>query len=232
MTSLNRARATLSDPKISASTLLAVVVDLFGMDVLQWDPETIRMELEEANGSDKLPEENFNKLMAAIEIVTSDSFYRDLPAFIRLCNALYSGIVTPGTFDPADVAEIAWGITEALLLWPPAQDEQEPFDHKIIEYIGHALRDEGIMNPPDVLRLGIVNGSDTWTDVQATFSDDPVMFESIYAVEKAKTDDINNMVMERLRKLMQELDTINLTNGNAKDAVQRMFGALKQEQED
>jgi len=186
------------------------------------------MELEQINGDALIPLINFNKLMAAIELVTTDSFYTSLPDFIRLCNVLYNGTLDLESFDPADAVEVAWGVTEALLIWPPDPDEDQPFADKIVQYIGHALKDEGIMVPPDVLRLGVTEGENIWDQVQGTFSDDPSMFHAIYGMEKAKTDEINQVVKARLRHLLELLDELPLATGNAKDAVKRMLAAIKQ----
>ncbi len=222
-------KEALLDPTTPATVLLVLAVDLLGPDVLRWDPATIRLELEEISGT-KLPAASLNKLMAAMEIVATDGFYRDLPSFIRLCNALYNGTLDLETFDPADAGEIAWGITEALLIWPPDPQDEEPFDHKIVEYIGHALRDEGIMRPPDVLQLGILP-EDVWNKVQASFSDDPQMFAAIYSIESAKTDEINQIVKARLAQALTLMDELPLQTGDAKDSIKRMLAALKQTEE-
>ena len=117
----------LLNPDLAATGLLIIVMDRLGSDVLQWDPETISLELSQELGVE-LPPANFNKLMAAIELVTSDVFYTSLPDFIRLCNVLYNGTLSALAFDPADAAEIAWGITEALLIWPP-EDNDDPVSY-------------------------------------------------------------------------------------------------------
>jgi len=225
-------KQAMSTRETSSTVLLVLAVDLLGPEVLQWDPATIRAELEELNGSETFPLSNFNKLMAAIEIVTSDSFYTSLPDFIRLCNVLYNGTIDLESFDPADAAEIAWGITEALLIWPPEPQEERPFDDKIIQYIGYALKDEGIMVPPDVLRLGVTGGENIWERVQGTFSDDPEMFAAIFAVEKAKTEEINQLVKDRLRRLLVTLDSLPLNTGDAKDSVKNMLAAIQKTQEE
>lgn len=222
-------KEVLLDPRTPATVLLVLAVDLLGPEVLQWDPATVHMELEESLGT-KPSAACFNKLMGAMELVASDAFYRDLPTFIRLCNVLYNGTLDLENFDPADAGEVAWGITEALLIWPPDPQDDEPFDQKIVEYIGYALRDEGIMRPPDVLQLGILP-DDTWSRVQDTFSDDPQMFRAIYGVEAAKTEEINQMVKDRLRQILVLLDVIPLQTGDAKDSVKRMLAALKQTEE-
>jgi hypothetical protein len=226
-----RMRAALSDRTTPSTALLVIAVDLLGLEILSWDPSTVRMELEEANGADQLPLINFNKLMAAIELVTTDVFYRSLPDFIRLCNVLYNGTLDLESFDPADAAEVAWGVTESLLIWPPDTDNESPFDDKIVKYIGYALKDEGIMVPPDVLRLGVTEGENIWDQVQGTFSDDPPMFAAIYGVEKAKTDEINQLVKARLRHLLELLDSLPLNAGDAEDSVKRMLAAIRATEE-
>jgi hypothetical protein len=106
-----------------------------------------------------------------------------------------------------------------------------PFNPKIVQYIGEALKDEGIMTPPAVLRAGVTGGDNIWEQVQATFSDDPLMFSAIFSIEKAKTDEIDTMVKTRLRLLMETLDTMPLANGDAKDSVRRMLGQVEHAEE-
>jgi len=220
----------LLDPETSATVLLIAASDLLGPEWLNWDPMTIRMEMQEELGS-PLKEPSFNKLLAARELVTTDGFYTNLPDFIRLCNALYNGSVSPHAFDPADAGEIAWAITESLLIWPPDPNEEEPFTDQILEYIGKTLDEEGIMTPPDVLRLGILN-EQTWEKVQATYSDDPSMFNAIYDKEREKTDEINAVVKARLRRLLETLDALPLRDGDATDSVKRMLGAIQSKEEE
>jgi len=142
---------------------------------------------------------------------------------------LYNGTIDPRVFDPADAAEIAWAITEALLIWPPTEHKDNPFDPKILQYIGEAVHDEGIMVPPDILRLGGANNTELWNQVQANFTDDPAMFAAIAEHERAKTDEINDMVKSRLEQLLDQLAGLKLQNGDTTDAVEKMLAQLKQE---
>jgi hypothetical protein len=225
-----RRKQALMDEDSSATVLAVLVTDVLSLTQedrwWDWDPETVRMEVEETFNVE-LPEANFNKLMAAQQLITSDGFYQDLPTFIQLCNALYNGTIDTRSFDPADAAEISWGITEALLLWPPDPQAEKPFSDKIVKYIGKAIHDEGIMQPPDVLRLGILENDGLWDQVQGTFSDDPIMFAAIYDVEMEKTEEINQMVKGRLRSVLMQLDQVDLDNGTAEGAIRSMLAALK-----
>jgi len=225
-----RIKEVLLDQETPATVLLIVSADLLGPELLQWDPMTIRLELKERLGQEP-GLKTVNRLMAAIELVTRDGFYQDLPDFIRICNALFNGTVNLESWDPADAAEIAWGITEALLIWPPDPDDEEPFSDEIVAYIGEALKDEGIMVPPDVLRLGIVDTSE-WGRVQGEWSDDPSMYNAIHDKEREKTEEINLLIKQRLTRVLQLLDSLPLDDGDATDAVKRMFGALSSKEEE
>lgn len=232
MPATQRAQATmLASPDTFATVLITICGDRFGLQddegtsFLEWDPETLRMEIDE-EFSTKITDANFNKLMAAIRLITEDVFYQSLPDFIMLCNALFNGTVTPGIWDPADTVEVAWGITEAMLLWPPDARDEEPFAEEIVAYIAEVVRAEGIMDPPDVLRLGGID-DDLRLQVQGAFTDDPKMFQMIYEVEQGKTDEINALVKGRLHLMLEQLDSLPLRNGQAENMVQQLLKGLQ-----
>ena len=57
-----------------ATTLVICFIDTYGTEGLDWDPMTIRSEIEE-DFSVKISNNTFNRLMAGINIVTTDQFY-------------------------------------------------------------------------------------------------------------------------------------------------------------
>lgn len=217
-------RQLFASPNTFATTLLTLFVDMYGTDGFNWDPDTIRMELED-DLHVKIPTANFDRLMTAINLLTSDDFYRSLPDFISYCNILSGDTYDPRNWDPADAAEIAWGVTEALLIQPPDDEDEAPFSDDIVAYIGYALDQEGIINPPDILRIA-VRENDPARMVAGEYSDDPDMFNSIYDFETGKTDEIDQMVKTNLRGLAQQLENLPLRAGNPAGAVQQMLQSL------
>lgn len=205
-----------------ATTLLVLFVDTYGTEGFTWDPETIRMEIEDDFGV-KLPQANYDRLITAIRIVTSDDFNQSLPDFVSFCNILSGDTYDPRTWDPAEAIEIAWGVTEAMIIEPP--DGEEPFTEEIRAYIGAVLDSEGIMQPPDVLRLAI-RDKDLKTQVQGDFSDDPMMFNAINDFEKGKTDEINTAVRNQLMRLSQQLEALPVRSGSTKGVVEQMLRSL------
>jgi hypothetical protein len=201
------------------SVLLTLFLDRFGTEALEWDPSTITMEIEEEFDID-LPQLTLDRLMVAIQILTTDKFFKSLPDFVMFCNVLDGDVYNPDSFDPADAEEVAWGITEALLISPPDDEDPEPFTDEIRAYIGATLDKEGIINAPDILRLALRTAR--VSPNMEEFSDDPMMFNAIYDLEAGKTEDINQSIQLKTQLLVAQLQALNLENGNT-DTVIRML---------
>lgn len=215
-------RALLLDPNTFATTMIVALTDFYGTEFLNWAPETIRIETEE-DYAFEWHQTNYDRLMAGIALVTSNSFYKSLPDFIELSNILSGAPAHPGVFEPADPAECAWGVTEALLLAPP--DEDEPFNEEIRAYIGKVCEMEGIITLPDILRIGI-RDPNLKVRIHNDFGDDPDMYGAIWKVESEKTEDINDLVKMRLTLLVQQLAGLQLVNGDTTDIAKRMLRNL------
>jgi hypothetical protein len=211
------------DPNSFATTLVTAVVDLYGTEAFSWAPEVLLMELEDDLGA-PLDPLLFDRLMAGIFLIMNDRFYKSLPDFIELCLVMSGASFDPSVFQPADSDDCAWGITEALLLAPP--DEEEPFTNEIRSYIGYVTQMEGIITPPDILRIAM-RDEDTLGKVQAGFSDDPELSQAIWSVEASKTEDINSLVKERLQLLVQQLANLRLKHGNTTDVAKKLLNNLK-----
>lgn len=224
-----RAKLTLTEvwtgEATYASTLLVLFIDQYGTEGLSWHPETIQAEIED-DYKLILPQANFDRLLVAIQLVTSDAFYKSTPDFVNFCNILSGDTFDPTTWDPADCTEIAWGITEALLLSPPEDSDEEPFSLEICAYIGTALDQEGIINPPDVLKIA-TRDHDPTANV-ADFSDDAELYAGIYAAQDDKTEQINSAVRVALARLTVQLEGLPLRDGSTRNVVQKLIANLSQ----
>jgi hypothetical protein len=216
-------KALWTSPQTFASVLLTVFLDRFGMEGLSWEPNTITLEIEEEFDVE-LPQSVLDKLMAAISILTSDTFYISLPDFITFCNVLSGDTYRPDMFDPADSAEVAWGITEGLLISPPEEEQTGPFSDEIRAYIGAVLDQEGIINAPDVLQIALRKAN--VSDAANQFSDDPEMFNAVYDVEAGKSAEINSIITEKVKMLLGQLRAITLNNGNTTTVAKTLEQSL------
>ena len=213
-----------TSPETLATVLLTMFLDAFGTEALAWDPATITLEIEDEFNVD-LPQQSLDKLIAAIQILTTDRFFKNTPDFVTFCNVLSGDEYRPDVFDPADAEEVAWGITEALLISPPDDEDPEPFSNEIRAYIGAVLDKEGIVNPPDILRIAlrVARVSPSIGD----FSDDPEMFNAVYAIESGKTADINNTIILRTKLLAAQLGALKLKNGKVDQVVKTLEDSVE-----
>ena len=225
--------AALTNPDTYATVLLVIALDTFGPECLYdpddpdrgaWHPTTFRTMLEEKFGV-KLPQANVDKLMAAVTVVTTDLFFTRVDRFITLANILAGDEFDPGVWEKADSVECAWAITEALLLDPPDPDNPEPFSDEIRTYVGLVLRDEGYVTPPDVLKIAL--DGDFSDKVRYNFSDDPEMFEGIYAVQQEKAAEVESVLRDALTELSQQLQSLPLKEGSTDEVLKRIGHMLE-----
>ena len=212
-----------------ATVLLTIFVETYGTEGTQWSPETIAMELNE-DFDIEIPPANLDRLMTAINLLLSDDFYKSLPDFINYCNILSGDTYDPRSWDPADSVECAWGITEGLMIQPPDDGDENPFSEEIVAYIGKVLDEEGIINPPDVLKIAVRDSDHS--QAIGEFSDDPIMFNAIHDFEASKTQEINEAIKTHVQRLGAQLEALPLRVGNAKGVVQQMLRSLGQPQKD
>lgn len=213
-------REMWKNPDTFGSVLLAAYLDRFGTEALDWDPTTATLEIEEEFDVD-LPQESLDKLMVAIQILTTDRFYKNLPDFITFCNVLSGDEYRPDMWDPADAEEVAWGITEAMVIYPPDDNDLEPFTEEIRAYIGSVVDAEGMMNPPDILRIALRKARVS-PNVE-DFSDDPTMFNAIYDLEEGKKEDINRSIILRTKMLADQFSKLKLANGKTDEVAKTLL---------
>lgn len=208
----------LLDPGTFATTLLVLFADRFGTDGLSHAPETVLLDIEDEFRV-SLPQRNFDRLCAAIAIVRSNAFYHAVPDFITFCNVLSGDTFDAAFWDPADIYEVAWGVTEASLIHPP-DDRENPFSPEIIGYIDCVMDQVGMINPPK--SLDFMSRPNLAVHAQTNFGDDPLMFQAVYAAEQVKTDDVNAMVRRNLEAIAQQLDRAQLQEGDAKEIARQL----------
>lgn len=214
-------RAMLLSEDTFATPLLLLVLDRYGPEALTWAPETIRRELE-SDFQLQLPKYSIDKIMAAISLVTTNYFFKDVTKFIEICNILAGDDFEPDEFEPADAGEVLFAMTEALLLWPP--DEEDPqdseFSEEIREYIRQVLKEEGILKPFDVLRLAFED--DRAVQVDSDYADDPEMFAAIYEMQQEKQGDMKQMLLDNVEALKMQLQLLPLESGQTSAVVEQL----------
>lgn len=216
-------RKFLTDRDTFATTLAVLVVDRYGIEALHWTPETLKLELQ-TDFDVPIPQSILDKLMAACGIMTTDTFFKSLPHFIQYCNILAGDQFDPSVFNPATTAEMAWAITEGLLLYPP--DEDEPFTDDIRHYIGAMLKEEGFTIPPQILQIALYDDEQP-ADPFADFSDDPEMYNAMFDSKKDMSTEVDQMVRENVQDLVRQISSLPLENGDTQQLTEQLRKGLR-----
>lgn len=189
----------LNDPEIYATSAMAILIEEFGTEFLEWEPETIDIEIQKTFGFDP-DTQLMDRLNAAIGLLTSNSFFLDPNAFMNTCNALNFGVVLSESWVPADLDDVLWGVTEAQLLLGDDYKADE-YSHNVRRYVGVLLQEEGIGKIPRV--LSFAEQDDAVEDTYDSFDGDAVMDQ---AFQDSQESDRANMEGDNATKL-QALQT-------------------------
>jgi hypothetical protein len=196
-----------------ATTMVVALTDVLGhLDWLNWEPESIKLEIATRFNA-RISEENLDKIMGLALALTTNQFYVSLEAFIYICNALAGDGASFDTFDPADVEEMCWAVTEVLL-----NDETQSlpldqvFSQEIRYYIGATAGYEGYKELPKPLTFGELDPEyGTATEVIP----DEAMFSAYYDRSKQMVKDVQDETQEKLRNMVTQVSELPLRRGDS-----------------
>lgn len=208
-----------NDEKTPGSLLLTLFVEQWGREALDYDPFVVKKQLKELLRED-CPRVSFNKLMGALNLVKSNEFWKDLPSFIILSNALAYGKFDTRVVDLATIPEINIAIADSLIIWP---EEPTEFSDQIIDYINHMFRLQGYFIPPRLLNRLFGDRIQTSYEKLAPFQDDPILFNIIFEVAKQRTKETDEDILELAQKGKEYSEALGLED------VGRLYEALKED---
>ena len=205
--------AMLLSPQASASALLVGLMDRFGTEMLDWEPDTLRFEIEGEWGVSP-PTNNIDKIWALVTLLTTNLFYVSLEAFIHICNALNGEGADFQTYDPATVPEMCWALVETTILNPP--DRGEDFSSEILTYMKAELEDEGFTTVPKLLQPHVGESIADNGTVEDVLTMDGIEAKSYWDSQMKKRAEIDEYVRARLQLLVDDISVIPLRNADPK----------------
>jgi hypothetical protein len=146
-------RGVLRSRDSFGTTLLVAVVDEYGLEALNWEPEMLTKQLEE-DFRMEIPSMNADKLHAVITALTGDSFYQDAGVFWVTANTLNN---QPPHFEsgpqPLDADAAVWAVLEIGMLDMKEDDATMalPFSDEVGVMLGIVLKEAGIRTAPNNL---------------------------------------------------------------------------------
>lgn len=145
-------KALFKDPLTSATTLHTACIKLFGLEYVNFDPETVRQDLKEMY--DDVSEESFDKIQAMCTIISTDNFYNFIEPFFSITNTLNCKDPHFNIIAPLDAPLITWAILEAKL----NDKDDEVYSPEVQEFINVCFRYNGVPHLPKQLN-GIIKYS-------------------------------------------------------------------------
>ena len=196
----------VEDLATPATCLLALCMDEWGTALMDWEPDTLPYAARTAWNAE-LPQANRDKIWALVTHLTTDSFYSSLEAFIHICGALSGRGVDFEQYDPVDVDEMCWGLTEAFLVAPMEKNEQ--FNEEILTYMEQRLEYEGFQKVPHMLRK-FVKLPEREEELNQTLTSDGIGFENYWKMQEGRLANIDVWLQERLLALFTVLENLPL----------------------
>lgn len=204
-------REWLEDPTLFATSAMALLVDAWGTEFIEWDPITVELELTADFGLEPDPG-LMDRIQAACSLFTSNLFFISIETFNASCDALNFGAVASELFVPADLDDILWGVTEARILLGDDFDTEE-FGHDVSRYVGLVLSQAGIRRPPSILSFAEYDVAEEVRDDES-FDDELLhrVFWDSQENDKVTLESNNN---QQILLLMRQLAQLPLKTGNA-----------------
>jgi len=193
-----------------ATVLVALLIDHFGsVEWFTWEPDSLGQEVEETFGV-KMPLEVRDRIWALVSSLTTDLFYSDALFFNHVCNALSGGPVPMQEFEPAELDEVAWGVTE-IMLNDHQGDDFETFQPEIQTYAGQILSEEDL-KPFPPLDWATDRGAGEAYDI----TDDPAMVSSKFQDRDDRKMQVQQLISDNLHLLHQQINQLNIQGDQRK----------------
>jgi hypothetical protein len=191
------------------TALLTLVLDSYGQEIFEMDPEAFRKEIEEGFGVSDIPAVNTDKIWGLWNSLTTDLVHTDPATFINVANTLNGTTLSYDVFDVADVYECAWATVELSLL-----DSETParFSPEVKRYIGEMCKEQGLFRPPVMLARVADFGDKNYASNIENSAVDVVELQTMLKAQQEFANDISNYVNRQTSRLMLQMNALPLIN--------------------
>lgn len=206
-------RRILTNENASATAVYYATLAELGPACLNWEPETIWLELDRA-GVD-IEEINRDKLMACFALKLNPAFYWNHHVFENTCMVFNSLVDDPGVFHEALPEHVAWAVFEARKV----VDEEPEYYHDAGAYTAVVLHRDGFVVAPSLLdfaqpHLDLLNrNTDLKAVVTAAYNDKNYVVtgdeEDVIDVQVARLRAVDDYVAEHKETLLADLESLS-----------------------
>jgi len=208
----NSIREALADDELYSTCVAAILTDNFDAEWMNWEPETVEMELKTLMG--QLPSDFLmDKAMAVSVLLSTNLFHVSFETWNNLVQVFNFDRSIGELMVPASIEDCLWGCTEARILEGPEQFDAEGFSHDIGIYVGTMLSQHGITKPPSVLNFAELDQEEI-DDRDLSLATDEFMFKSYWDSHKGILEEAEQDTILNTKKLLVQLKSLPLKNGD------------------
>ena len=195
------------------TVLLTMVLDSYGQEIFEQDPQAFRKDIEEGFSVDDIPAVNTDKVWALWSSLTTDLVHKDVSTFMNTANVLSGTPLSYDVFDIADVYECAWALTELTMLDPETSTRLSP---EVRRYIGEVCKEQGLYRLPPALAKAADMGREDFAANMESHAADTVEAQMIVQNQVQFRDDVQAYVQRQTNRLMLQLHSVPLINRDTK----------------
>jgi hypothetical protein len=195
------------------TVLLTMVLDSYGQEIFEQDPQAFRKDIEEGFSVDDIPAVNTDKVWALWSSLTTDLVHKDVSTFMNTANVLSGTPLSYDVFDIADVYECAWALTELTMLDPETSTRLSP---EVRRYIGEVCKEQGLYRLPQALAKVADMGREDFAANMESHAADTVEAQMIVQNQVQFRDDVQAYVQRQTNRLMVQLNGAPLINRDTK----------------
>jgi hypothetical protein len=148
---ISAARKLIADPDVHGAAMMACARILLGPSYHVYEFDTIRKALMDQDIS--VPQPNFDRLWAALTLISSTAFFWDARVFSATVRAFAGEDVEPEILEPIPPVFLGWGIREADEIMKAHLERGEGWsgefiDGEPLEMVVASLHDAGFIQAP------------------------------------------------------------------------------------
>ena len=200
----------LSDPSLHVSSAVLIILDMYGMEALQWEPETIYSELESAGV--RVTAMLADKINAGISAINSDIYFKSVEAFTSINSVIGGKLISGHSFNAADLDDIVKGCTEVRLLLGKDIYDKSGYSHEVAIYAGSLLSMQGITRPPSILAFAEFDPGEL-DRMDATLSGDPIGMEAYMGRQDAEKAQLEKDARNHMASVINQIAEIPFIHG-------------------
>ncbi len=185
-----------------ALSLVTAFLAVNGTEALEWEPDTLRLEIQDDFGVD--PSQTvMDKLQAGITLMTTDHFYTYWEPFEEIVHVLNDYQADFTVMRPPTPEEMGWAVVEAYLIDQESETGSPMsglFTPEVKAYVAAILHKQGYYKSPETLQF--IDMSILHPNPE---KDHPELEDDIRDMHEIKLLRVQMHVADQHRKLNQEL---------------------------